>query len=305
MHPFTFLLLSSLPFLTSEAAGWCYNSEDAACGPSTWKVTHAKCGMKKQSPINIVTKKAKLDKSLSPIKFEGYDDADTNKNWIIRNNGHSVQVALSGDINIKGGDLPGTYKAIQFHYHWGTASDPGSEHTIDGEQYPMELHIVHQNEKYSSFSDAVSHPDGLAVLGFLFEESSEKNSKITNLINALKHIPDNGNITELERFPLERMIPDQEKLDKYYRYQGSLTTPDCNEAVIWTVFAEPIPISKNQLNAFSETLSFSNSKPMTLNFRPVQKLNGRTVYVSDSAVRLFNAAGLSVLIAVWTSILFN
>lgn len=34
-------------------------------------------------------------------------------------------------------------------------------------------------------------------------------------------------------------------LSKYYRYMGSLTTPTCNEAVVWTVFQEPINIDKN------------------------------------------------------------
>lgn len=34
-------------------------------------------------------------------------------------------------------------------------------------------------------------------------------------------------------------------LTKFYRYLGSLTTPDCNEAVVWTVFQEPININKN------------------------------------------------------------
>lgn len=34
-------------------------------------------------------------------------------------------------------------------------------------------------------------------------------------------------------------------LTKYYRYHGSLTTPGCNEAVVWTVFQQPIRISKD------------------------------------------------------------
>lgn len=34
-------------------------------------------------------------------------------------------------------------------------------------------------------------------------------------------------------------------LTKYYRYMGSLTTPSCDEAVVWTVFKEPIKIHTN------------------------------------------------------------
>ncbi|GCB73919.1 carbonic anhydrase 4a [Scyliorhinus torazame] len=303
MYPWPFLLISlCLPFPIIATDQWCYDSQSAKCGPSTWKNNHKTCGMNKQSPINIVTKKAQFDGALSPIVFEGYDKSDTK--WEIRNNGHSIQVNVQGDITIKGGNLPNTYKAIQFHFHWGTNSLPGSEHTIDGKRYPMELHIVHQNKKYTSLSEALNQPDGLAVLGFLFEESSEKNSKITNFIDILKYVAYLGNKTWLDPFPLSSMIPEEGELDKYYRYHGSLTTPDCNEAVIWTVFEETIPISKSQLNAFSETLYFSDSKPMKLNFRPVQKLNVRAVYVAGSAVRLFSAVKLSVVLAIWTSV-FN
>ena len=36
------------------------------------------------------------------------------------------------------------------------------------------------------------------------------------------------------------------------RYAGSLTTPTCNEAVVWTVFSDPIKITKS-------TMEFMNS----------------------------------------------
>lgn len=51
----------------------------------------------------------------------------------------SVQVVLPHLTTISDGGLPTTYKAVQFHLHWGTNGGPGSEHTIDGEQYPMEV----------------------------------------------------------------------------------------------------------------------------------------------------------------------
>ncbi|XP_078082018.1 carbonic anhydrase 15-like [Mustelus asterias] len=289
----------------NNAGDWCYDIQDAKCGPSTWMNTYPTCGMSRQSPINIVTKNAKIDRRLIPIIFEGYDHPNTTDMWTVSNNGHVIQVLLKGGMRIKGGNLSNTFNAIQFHYHWGTESDPGSEHTIDEERYHMELHILHQNEKYSSLSEAVRHPDGLAVLGFLFVESPNENGKLRKLMDALHTLGQNSNQVLVTPFPLSEIIPDKRKLKKYYRYEGSLTNPGCYEAVTWTLFAEPILISRRQLTSFTQNFFFSDLKPMVSNFRPIQKLNGRTVYVSDSAVRLFNAAGLSVLIAVWTSILFN
>lgn len=50
-----------------------------------------------------------------------------------------VQLDLPSSIKIEGGNLAGPYKAMQLHLHWGKEGGPGSEHTIDGEQFPMEV----------------------------------------------------------------------------------------------------------------------------------------------------------------------
>ncbi|XP_059829181.1 carbonic anhydrase 4a isoform X1 [Hypanus sabinus] len=300
MHSLVFFL-SLLP-LTSRAGHWCYDSQDVHCGPSNWQTQFETCGKKKQSPINIVTGKAKLNSSLCPFNFEGYDD---DMECTIRNNGHSVQVDLAGDISISGGGLPGTFKALQFHYHWGTTTLPGSEHTINRLQYPMELHIVHMNVKYLSPQEALKHSDGLAVLGFMIIESAEASDGSKDVIEALNNVQHNGTTFKLKRFSLKNMIPDQEKLKKYYRYQGSLTTPPCSEAVIWTMFAEPIQWSNDQINAFPEKIFFNGSEYMVKNFRTVQNPNGRMVYVSNSAVGSFHVALLWSVPVVWASVLLN
>jgi len=55
---------------------------------------------------------------------------------------HAVRVSLLNNNNavgIKGGGLSGFYKLEQFHFHWGTENEVGSEHLVDGHAYPMEV----------------------------------------------------------------------------------------------------------------------------------------------------------------------
>ena len=45
----------------------------------------------------------------------------------------------SGDLRVSGGSLSSEYGVVQFHFHWGSSDEKGSEHTIDGVPYPMEV----------------------------------------------------------------------------------------------------------------------------------------------------------------------
>ncbi|NXS44717.1 CAH4 anhydrase, partial [Balaeniceps rex] len=273
---------------------WCYQSqkyEQPRCeDPRQWHLVDVTCKGNKQSPINIVTKNVVYDKSLKPLNFEGYYVKGSSK-WNIENNGHTGKYSLSTSPKIGGGGLRRKYKAIEFHLHWGVQGVqqylPGSEHSIDGEKQAMELHVVHIRDDVSDITEAKKNADGVAVLAF-FIKAEEENKNYVSLINELDNIKYKGKTLGLmEPLPLSSLLPPEEDLERYYRYEGSLTTPDCHEGVIWTVFEKPIELSISQISGFS-TVYFDgkNSTHMVENFRPVQFLNERKVYWSSASILL-------------------
>ncbi|KAK9872127.1 hypothetical protein WA026_016179 [Henosepilachna vigintioctopunctata] len=66
-------------------------------------------------------------------------------------------------------------------------------------------------------------------------------------------------------------------MNSFYRYFGSLTTPNCNDVVVWTVFSEILQVSEAQVDKF-RSISDPEGGKLTENFRKLQPLNGRTVF---------------------------
>ncbi|NXG16216.1 CAH4 anhydrase, partial [Grallaria varia] len=298
-----FFALFSLHILKTEAvvgSHWCYRSqkcEHPECeGPHQWHLTDTACKGDRQSPINIVTRNVVYDKSLKPLTFEGYDGKGPAK-WNMENNGHTVKVTLDASPKVGGGGLARKYKAVEFHLHWGVPSVqqsspgvqqylPGSEHSIDGEKHAMELHLVHIRDDVSDVTEAKKYKDGLAVLAF-FIKVDEENKNYATLLNELENIKYKGQTVQIDPLPLSSLLPPREDLWRYYRYEGSLTTPDCYEGVIWTIFEKPVELSLAQLAQFA-ALHFDgkNSTPMMENFRPAQPLHEREVSWSSTSVLL-------------------
>ena len=56
-------------------------------------------------------------------------------------------MVFSGDeseASISGSDLAdreASYKLASFHFHWGRDDHTGSEHTVDGHAYPLEVKL--------------------------------------------------------------------------------------------------------------------------------------------------------------------
>ncbi|NWI55715.1 CAH15 anhydrase, partial [Calyptomena viridis] len=288
---------------------WCYRSqkcEQPECqAPHEWYLTDTACKGSSQSPINIVTRNVLYDKSLKPLIFEGYDVKGSSK-WNIENNGHT-KVALDSTPKVEGGGLTRKYKAVEFHLHWGIPGEqqyiPGSEHSIDGEKYAMELHLVHIREDVSDVTEAKKNKDGLAVLAFFIKVAEKENKNYATLLNELENIKYKGQTAQMDPLPLSSLLPAEEDLGRYYRYEGSLTTPDCHQGVIWTIFEEPVELSLLQVSQFA-ALHFDgkNSTHMIENFRPTQLLNGRKVSWSSASI-LLPMAQLPVLLLPLTYIL--
>ncbi|XP_029462702.1 carbonic anhydrase 4-like [Rhinatrema bivittatum] len=270
-------------------AEWCYT--DPSCGPNTWSNLFSTCGGSRQSPLVINESAAVWNSSLGPFQFTGYDNTSLPLN--ITNLGHTVEVELANGVMISGGGLPTNYSAIAFHLHWGNGtSSLGSEHRLSGKQFPMELHIVHTKNNLN-LSESKKDSTGIAVLAFFIDVTDNSASSLNTLSNLLQQVSTKGLSVPLNATISINSVLGQVDLTSYYRYLGSLTTPTCDEAVIWTVFKNPILVPASVINAFPQQLySGTSGEPqkMVNNFRPPQNIGNRQVQTSISTVPTASAA---------------
>ncbi|KAL4685530.1 hypothetical protein H8959_001127 [Pygathrix nigripes] len=259
--------------------GWGYGQDD---GPSHWHKLYPIAQGDRQSPINIISSQAVYSPSLQPLELS-YEAC---MSLSITNNGHSVQVDFNDSDDrtvVTGGPLEGPYRLKQFHFHWGKKHDVGSEHTVDGKSFPSELHLVHWNaKKYSTFGEAASAPDGLAVVG-VFLETGDEHPSMNRLTDALYMVRFKGTKAQFSCFNPKCLLPASRH---YWTYPGSLTTPPLSESVTWIVLREPICISERQMGKFRSLLFTSEDDErihMVNNFRPPQPLKGRVVKASFRA----------------------
>lgn len=225
------------------------------------KFPYAECSIgQKQSPVDIVPESASTV-SRNAIKF-GYGANPLS----ISNNGHTVKV------NIATGGMSLSlehFNLLQFHMH------APSEHTLNGQHYPLEIHFVH------------STPDGkLAVVGVFAKIGTANPALQTVLDNAPDGLstatPNNLTINPTDLLPAT-LTPITRA---YYTYAGSLTTPPCTEGVNWYVLKTPIQISAAQLALYqakyqsgADTAASNVGAPLpgSDGNRLTQPLNGRVL----------------------------
>ncbi|VDN84083.1 unnamed protein product, partial [Brugia pahangi] len=177
-------------------------------------ITDGNKARKKQSPIDITNEITDQDSMLKASKLQfSYTIGDL-KTIEVTGEGFSCKTDNGCTSELTASHLPDVYKLWEFHAHWGTEKDCGSEHLINGKGFSAEEDSV-DNENFSPIIDGLN-----------------------NSLGGLSRVNLEPNFDPLKLLPVKH---------SYYTYEGSLTTKPFNECVIWTVLKHPNTISFKQL----------------------------------------------------------
>ena len=222
---------------------WGYSGDRS---PDKWgslSEEYSECSAgKQQSPVDIAGYSPGDGPSVS---FEYGDDGTQ-----MDNTGLFVKVNYEGDSRMRVGARE--YTLSQAHAHYP------SEHTIEGESFPLEMHLVHDRDD-----------GGLAVLSVLYRLGAA-NAAIQAMID---NAPAAGETTDMDS-PIDATSFLPEKAG-YYSYPGSLTTPPCSEGVEWLVLSDIQEVSEEQVTQLAALTGGGT------NNRPVQPLGGRRITVQE------------------------
>ena len=213
-----------------QTVKWGYHGPGA---PEHWGSLSEECAPcaegKQQSPIDITG----YDRGdAAPISFSYSVDATA-----VRNDGKSVHVDYAAGNTLSVGQWTYGLKSVHFH--------SPSEHLIDGASFAAELHLVH--------ADA----DGnLAVVGLLFRPGAP-----SLVVQAILDAAPAAGDTVVDGFTLNARgyVPDELG---YYRYDGSKTTPPCDEPVDWYVMHQSKTISPEQVDSLLVLSGGPNNRPV-------------------------------------------
>ena len=167
-----------------------------------------------------------------------------------------------------------------------------AEHTINGKRFDLEIQVIHygitKGDVYKKIVFSVLFTSSPGALNKFFEKlnvydlpnpiDKERTINTELYVPWVFYLAEEADITLLKPF-------------SFFTYNGSLSTPPCEESVIVYVTSNPVPLSSTTITLLQEALrvpdlidSKGNVKidnTETMNFRETQPLNGRPVFHYD------------------------
>ena len=229
---------------------WSYQGET---GPTVWGALDPSYGMcgagQQQSPIDLHAAKH-VEGSEIKTRYEPAALSVVHNEHVadLIDNGHTIQVnyGAASHLGLDGQE----YALAQYHFH------TPSEHTVNGQHRPMEMHLVHQSL------------DGDLAVVAVFINEGRHNKAFDPIWTHMPHRKGESAHVEHISVDVDDLLPSDLST---FRYSGSLTTPPCSENVRWLVVCEPIELSRAQIEQFAQVVGENN--------RPVQPVGARLITV--------------------------
>jgi carbonic anhydrase len=173
-----------------------------------------------------------------------------------------MNVTGFGSLTVIKNNITYTYNLADLHIH------VLSEHTFDGMNTELEMHLVHYKDNTPFTSQNITDPDAsniALVVGLLFKVSDDALNINIQKLNAATSSP----VQELD---LSSYVQPSRN---YFHYSGGLTTPGCVEVVNWVVMQKLEYMSPAQFEDFKKLIL-----PLypTGNGRLTKPLYGRPIY---------------------------
>ncbi|VDD84547.1 unnamed protein product [Mesocestoides corti] len=119
---------------------WSYTN--ASSSVDKWgKISSRMCDGARQSPIPLQYGEATYAPNLYPVSVYQLGRFNKSEYLSVTNNGHTLMVFFPSCYYFMSlnGLRDGEFCIKQFHFHWGTDSTSGSEHSLNGRFFPLEV----------------------------------------------------------------------------------------------------------------------------------------------------------------------
>jgi carbonic anhydrase len=186
---------------------------------------------KVQSPIVLDNTIAKA-KEKPVIKIADVREAE------FENLGTTLETIVTGTTTFAGKE----FKLKQFHMH------TPSEHRINDEYFPLEIHMVHE---------AADKSIAVIAIPFQLTEDNQTTELLTSVIANIDKVEKPGTVTKtgaLKFGPLINVL----QTKPLFQYTGSLTTPPCAEGLTFLVLEEPLPLNVATYNKIKKVIKFNS-----------------------------------------------
>ncbi|XP_076853612.1 carbonic anhydrase-related protein 10 isoform X2 [Brachyhypopomus gauderio] len=251
--------------------------------PSFWGLVNTAWNLcaigKRQSPVNIETRRLIFDPFLNPLRVHTGGRKITGTMY---NTGRHVSLwpDKSHLVNVSGGPLSYSYRLEEIRLHFGSEDSQGSEHLLNGQAFPGEVQLIHYNQDlYLNYSDAAKRPNGIAVISIFMKISEPTNLFLIRMLSreTITRITYKHDAYLLKGLNLEELYPETAG---FITYEGSMTVPPCLETATWILMNKPIYISQMEMQSLR---LLSQNQPsqiflsMSDNMRPPHPLHQRCI----------------------------